>query len=168
MAEEDAEENPWMAAFELSAASWLETHPDASSNTGWPEVLGPLNRNDLLLTDEGEVYDGAANGSASRGPLAGDNAEGNSPESAATIHPTAPGVNPSGRRRRRRARHESRPPLDHQRRVGCHDRLAQVLKRRDFRASYRARRPGLEFPRGSEVGHGQFGTAPRRRSRGLR
>jgi hypothetical protein len=38
MAEEDARDNPDMAAFELSAASWLETHPDASSKTGWPEV----------------------------------------------------------------------------------------------------------------------------------
>ncbi len=38
MAEEDAEENPWMAAFELSAASWLETHPNAPSKAGRPEV----------------------------------------------------------------------------------------------------------------------------------
>ena len=38
MAEEDAEENPQMAAFELSAASWLETHPDAPSKAGRPEV----------------------------------------------------------------------------------------------------------------------------------
>ena len=38
MAEEDARDNPDMAAFELSAASWLETHPDAPSKAARPEV----------------------------------------------------------------------------------------------------------------------------------
>ena len=44
-----------------------------------------LKNKDLLLTDEGKVYDGAANDSASRSPLKGDNAEGNSPESGDMI-----------------------------------------------------------------------------------
>ncbi len=44
-----------------------------------------LKNKDLLLTNEGEVYDRSTNNSASRKPFAGDNAEGNSPENADII-----------------------------------------------------------------------------------
>ena len=44
-----------------------------------------LKNKDLLLTNEGKVYNGAANSSASRSPLNGDNAEGNSPKSESIV-----------------------------------------------------------------------------------
>ena len=47
---------------------------------------------DLLLTDEGEVYNGSANNSASRSPSKGDNAEGNSPKDKNSLSQTADGA----------------------------------------------------------------------------
>lgn len=44
-----------------------------------------LKNKDLLLTDEGKVYDRSADNSASRRPTSGDNAERNSPETASIL-----------------------------------------------------------------------------------
>ena len=46
-----------------------------------------LKNKDLVLTNEGEVYNRSANNSASRTPPAGDNAERNSPEGKTTVPP---------------------------------------------------------------------------------
>ena len=47
-----------------------------------------LKNKDLLLTEEGEVYNGSTNNSASRSPSKGDNAEGNSPKDADSVSQT--------------------------------------------------------------------------------
>ena len=52
-----------------------------------------LKNKDLILTDEGEVYNRSADNSASRKPLVGNNAERNSPRSGGKVSHSTSKVN---------------------------------------------------------------------------